>query len=35
MVVLDSNPLQMEPSALRDLRVTMTIVGGREMYARP
>ena len=35
LVVLDSNPLAAAPEDLRDIRVEMTIVGGREMYARP
>jgi len=35
IVVLDGNPFNIEPEGLRDIRVDLTIVGGREVYARP
>lgn len=35
IVVLDANPLAVEPAALKDIRVVYTIVGGRVVYALP
>jgi predicted amidohydrolase YtcJ len=32
IIVLDQNPLQIEPSKLKDIRVRMTFVEGREVY---
>lgn len=34
LVVLDRSPFEVEPSEIKDLRVEMTIVGGRMVYAR-
>jgi predicted amidohydrolase YtcJ len=34
MVVLSESPLAIEPERLRDIRVDLTFVGGREVYAR-
>jgi predicted amidohydrolase YtcJ len=33
IVVLDANPLRIDPETLRDLKVLRTLVGGRELYA--
>ena len=35
IVVLSENPIAIEPERLRDVRVELTFVGGREVYARP
>lgn len=35
IVVLSESPLAIEPGKLRDIRVELTFVGGREVYARP
>jgi predicted amidohydrolase YtcJ len=35
LVVLDRSPFEVAPGALRELRVDLTIVGGRTVYARP
>jgi len=35
LVILDANPLEIEPERLADVGVEMTFVGGREMYVRP
>jgi predicted amidohydrolase YtcJ len=34
LVVLDRSPFEVDPSEIKDLRVEMTIVGGRMVYAR-
>jgi predicted amidohydrolase YtcJ len=35
IAVLDANPLAVEPGRLKDVRVLMTIVGGRVVFERP
>jgi hypothetical protein len=34
LVVLEANPLEVEPTALKDVRVDVTIMGGRVVYER-
>jgi predicted amidohydrolase YtcJ len=34
LVVLDRSPFEVAPSAIRDLQVEMTVVGGRTVYSR-
>jgi hypothetical protein len=34
MVVLEADPLEVEPAALKDVRVDLTVVGGRVVYER-
>ncbi|HUG39387.1 MAG TPA: amidohydrolase [Longimicrobiales bacterium] len=34
LVVLDANPLEVEPARLRDVRVVLTLVGGRVVHER-
>lgn len=34
LVVLDRSPFEVDPSEIKDLRVEMTVVGGRMVYAR-
>ena len=35
LVILDRNPLEVEPMAIRDIRVVETIKEGKTIYARP
>ena len=35
VVVLNENPFEVDPDRLLDVRVDLTIVGGREVYSRP
>jgi hypothetical protein len=35
LVVLDRNPLKVDPATIKDIRVVETIKEGRTVYARP
>jgi len=35
LAVVDRDPFSVTPAALKDLRVVLTIVGGRTVYERP
>jgi predicted amidohydrolase YtcJ len=35
LVILDRNPLEVEPTAIKDIRVVETIKEGKTIYARP
>ena len=35
LAVVDRDPFSVEPSTLKDLRVLLTVVGGKTVYERP
>jgi predicted amidohydrolase YtcJ len=35
IIVLDENPLEIDPRGLKDIRVSMTFINGKEVYRAP